>query len=215
MPRSATETNGLTGGMSLSANSTRLQQFTGQWKKFDTAMKDVSEFSKHIYSLENVLDQRSQLESELRRSNAEIASYRAGRQEMLKGFAENDRIQKEEMSKLAEDLQNSMNKDKALEDQLAALKGNSVSKDYFNLKIQDLERTQSKKVIEATKMKDTEINSLRKGLDIAEKKLKKSEDELSNKLPLLIGREEQLRNCQKELEEKTNETGLGGLSPDL
>ncbi len=38
-------------------------------------------------------------------------------------------------------------------------------------------------------------------LKVVEKKLKKSEGELSNKSTLAIGSEEQLRTCRKELEQ--------------
>jgi valyl-tRNA synthetase len=65
------------------------------------------------------------------------------------------------------------------------------------------------------KEKAAEVQRLQKTLNIVEKKLKKSEGELSNKSTLLVGSEELLRTCRKELEKMKNEIGLEELSADL
>ncbi len=69
--------------------------------------------------------------------------------------------------------------------------------------------------MEAVKEKAAEVQGLQKTTSIADKKLKRLEGELSNKSTLLIGSEEQLKTCRKQLEERKNEIGLEELSADL
>ena len=209
MPRPSTEVNG-----SGSSGSPSVK-FAGRWKNFEASVRGLSEFSQYIGNLEDTLDKGNCLEADLRAKDTEISSYKAGRQQMLEGFAENRRIWKEKESKLAGDLRTANNKVSSLESQLAALKGDSVSNDFFNRKVREIESETSRRVMEAVKEKAAEVQGLQKTTSIAEKKLKGLEGELYNKSTLLIGSEEQLKTCRKQLEERKNEIGLEGLSADL
>ncbi|KAL2045794.1 hypothetical protein ABVK25_012056 [Lepraria finkii] len=81
-----------------------------RWKNFEASVRGLSEFSQHIGILEDTLDKGNCLEADLRAKDTEISSYKAGRQQMLEGFAENRRIWKEKESKLAGDLRTANNR---------------------------------------------------------------------------------------------------------
>src|SRR5204863_6183121 len=98
---------------------------------------------------------------------------------------------------------------------VADLEGTSVSKKLFNQKLQEEKHQTDRRITQAVREKNTELKDLQKRIDNTTKKLNKTESELSQKSTYLIGVEEQLKNCRKQLEEKENEAGFESLDADL
>ena len=144
-----------------------------------------------------------------------ITSYKGGREQMLEGFAENYRSWKAQEIKLTEEVRAALGRVQSLEDTLAVSKKNTIGLEELDRKIQDERNKTDQVVAEAIKERSLEIQKLQRRIDITSKKLEKEQSDLVDKSMMLIGREEQLRTCRKELEERRKEIGWEHLDTDL
>ena len=191
------------------------EKFTGRWKKFETCAKDLLAFSKHIVSIEEVLDRKSALETEIGSKETVITSYKVGREQMLEGFAENYRSWKVRECKLTEDLQSALSKVQTLEEALESSRTNSITPERFDRRIQEERNKVDHLVAAASKERSPEIEKLQKRIDIMAQKLEKEQKELSDKSLSLTVVAEQLRSCRKELEDGRRELGWEYLDAGL
>ena len=198
-----------------SAKSTSYEKFASRWKNFEAGVKGLSDFSQYINTLEVDLDKAKRLESELRIKTIENSALKTGRQQMLEGFAEKYKDWEGKESGLVGDLQVATNDVRSLKNQLAELKGGSISNEFFHRKVQEVQDKALQKVRGVVDEKAAEVQRQKKLIDGLEKKLKKLEVELSNKSTLLLGSEVELKRYRTDLEERKAEIGLEELSADL
>ena len=207
--------NGPNGLLITNGKYLQHEKFTGRWKKFETCAKDLLAFSKHIVSIEEVLDRKSALETEIGSKETMITSYKVGREQMLEGFAENYRSWKAQECKLTEDLQSARSKVQTLEETLESSRKNSIAPKGFDFRIQEERNKVDHLVAAAIKERSAEVQKLHKRIDIMAQTSKKEQKELSDKSLSLTVMAEQLRSCRKELEDGKRELGWEYLDTGL
>jgi DNA repair exonuclease SbcCD ATPase subunit len=215
MPRPSPETNGSGNATSVLVDSTNHEKFIGRWKKFEAGTKEMLAFSKYIGSVEELLDRNSALERKLEAKSTEIKAFEEGRGKMLEGFAEKYTSWKDAETELREDLRNAKSKIQKLEASTAASQASSISIELCNRKVQEEREKTDQRVASAAMERAAELQGLQKKLTDTAKKLKAAQTELSEKSTFLLGAQQQLRSCQRELEERRNEIGLEDLDAHL
>ena len=215
MPQSSPEVKSLDTPALNSVRSVSHEKFANRWKNFEAGVKGLSDFSQYINTLEADLNRLKRLESELRMKTTENAALQTGRQQMLEGFAEKHKDWAAKESRLVGELQVATNDNRSLQNQLAELRGGSISNEFFRRKVQEVEDNASRKVKGVVEEKAAEVQRQQKSTDALEKKFKRLEVELSKKSILLLGCEVELERCRTDLKEKKAEIGLEELSADL
>ena len=191
------------------------EKIARRWKEFETSFRSLSELSPYMGALEDTIGKKEGLEAELRAKNEHISEMIAGRKQMIEAFTEKNAMLKETVFRLKGELSRRKDELTALEQETGTLKRGSVSNAAFKQRIQALEREKSQQMTDAVQEKEAEIQQLQKFMSKAEKRSKDIEKDLDEKRALIIGKDDNLKRCRKELDVIKNDIGLEALDAEL